>query len=265
MSTSLTALVTCKNERENIGPCLDSLAPIADEILVADSGSTDGTLQYLQERGDCRVVEREYVTAIDFKNWAIPQAANDWVLVLDADERVTPELAGEIRRLMAKEPSADGYVIPRTNYLMGRPVKHTDWGRDAVLRLFLRDLGKYDGPSDHGNVVVASGKIAPLKSRLDHYTTWSWEDYMKKFDRYTQLQAEQWHAAGKRPSWLKLLLNPPLRFLREYVLFGGFLDGMAGLQIAWMCAFYSFMKQARLWELSAGKRREDVEPTASAG
>lgn len=260
MPIPLTALVTCKNERPNIQRCLDSLASIADELLVADSGSTDGTLEYVRSRGDCRVVEREYVTAIDFKNWAIPQAVHEWVLVLDADERITPRLAGEIRRLLATSPPAEGYMIWRTNYLMGRPVRHTDWGRDAVLRLFRRDLGRYDGPSDHGNIHLSTGKVAWLREPMDHYTTWSWAEYMKKFDRYTRVQAEQWYAAGKRPSYTRMLFSPPLRFLRDYLAYGGFLDGMAGLQIAWMCAFYSFMKQARLWELAEGRKRDDVEP-----
>src|SRR6188474_578281 len=93
MDRKLTVLIPCKNERTNIGPCLDSVAAIADELLVADSGSTDGTLEYLAARGDCRIIEREYVYSGDFKNWAIPQCTHDWVLIIDADERVSPELA----------------------------------------------------------------------------------------------------------------------------------------------------------------------------
>lgn len=264
MPAKLTILVTCKDERSNIGPCLDSLKGLADEILVADSGSTDGSLEYVRRRGDCRVIEREYVTAGDFKNWAIPQASHEWVMNVDCDERVTPELAAEIRRLIDGHPECDGYWLGRANHLMGHRVRHTDWARDRLVRLFRRDQGRYAGPSDHGNVVVKSGRYGTLHELLHHYTLWSWESYLKKFDRYTRVQAEQWHANGRRPSYRRMFFSPPLRFFRDYVIHRGFMDGMVGLQISWMSAFYSFMKQARLWELHHGKSQSDVEPVAMA-
>ncbi len=264
MRLPLTLLVTCKNERANVGPCLDSARAIADEVLVADSGSTDGTLEYLRSRGDCRVIEREYITAGDFKNWAIPQATHTWVLVLDADERVTRALSDEIRGLLAGEPPRDGYFIRRANHLMGRPIRHGDWARDWVLRLFRRDVSHYDGPSDHGSVHVRTGNVGRLKHPMDHYTIWTWEQYLKKFDRYTRIQAEQWRAVGRPPSFLRMAMQPPLRFLRDYVLHRGFLDGAAGLQLAWMSAFYTFMKQARLWEERYGLKQADVEAEAMA-
>ena len=259
MSNKLTALVPCKNELANIGPCLESARRVADEILVADSGSTDGTLEYVRAQGDCRVIEREYVTCGDFKNWAIPQATHEWVMVLDADERISPALAYEIRALLAGPDPLDGYWVYRTNYLMGHPVRHTDWGRDKVLRLFRRDVGRYSGPSDHGEVEIPSGRVGTVRERLDHYTYWSWGDWLRKLDRYATLQAAQWHAAGRKPSYVKLLTNPPLRFLRDYIVHRGFLDGKAGVQVAWSSAFLSFMKQARLWELAAGKQQADLE------
>jgi glycosyltransferase involved in cell wall biosynthesis len=264
MALPLTLLITCKDERSNIGPCIDSARQIADEVLVADSGSTDGTLEYVRARGDCRLIEREYVTAGDFKNWAIPKASNAWLLILDADERATPGLVAEIRELLARTPEHDGYLIRRANRLMGHPIKHTDWGRDKVLRLFRRDVCHYDGPSDHGSVHVRTGKIGLLKHPMDHFTIWTWEQYLKKFDRYTRIQAEQWRSAGKAPSFLRMALQPPLRFFRDFVLHLGFLEGTKGLQLAWMSAFYTFMKQARLWEERYGLKQEDVEAEAIA-
>jgi hypothetical protein len=186
------------------------------------------------------------------------------VLVVDADERVTPALAQEIRDILANESACDGFWISRSNHLMGHRVRYTDWARDRLVRMFRRDLGRYEGPSDHGDVRVPSGKLGVLREPLDHYTLWSWASYLQKFDRYTHVQAEQWHAAGRRPSWRKLLLNPPLRFFRDYVVHRGFLDGAVGIQIAWMSAFYSFMKQARLWELHCGLQQSDVEADAIA-
>lgn len=264
MPAKLTVLVTCKNERANIGPCLDSAAALADELLVADSGSTDGTLGYLRGRGGCRLIYGDYTTAGDFKNWAIPQAEHEWVLVLDADERITLELATEIRALLDEGPEFDGYWIGRTNHLMGHRVRYTDWARDRLVRLFRRDVGRYEGPSDHGNIRVPSGRLGELQSPLAHYTIWSWSQYLGKLERYTSLQAQQWFAAGRKPSFGKLLFNPPLRFFRDYVLHLGFLDGMVGIQIAWTSAFYSFMKQARLWELHYGLQQRDLEPEAIA-
>jgi glycosyltransferase involved in cell wall biosynthesis len=264
MPAKLTVLVPCKNERTNIGPCLDSVAIIADELLVADSGSTDGTLEYLRERGDCRIIEREYVVSGDFKNWAIPQARHDWVLIIDADERVSPALATEIRGILDEGPHYDGYWVTRNNHLMGHRVRYTDWARDRLIRFFRREVGRYEGPSDHGDIRVTTKLYGTLQSPLDHYTLWSWSHYLSKFDRYTRVQAEQWYDAGRKPSTRKMLLNPLLRFLRDYIQHRGFLDGAVGVQIAWMSAFYSFMKQARLWELHYGLKQSDVEPEALA-
>jgi glycosyltransferase involved in cell wall biosynthesis len=265
MRQKLSLVITCKDERSNIGPCIDSAAHIADEILVADSGSTDGTLEYVRSRGDCRVIERDYHTAGHFKNWAIPQAAHSWVLVLDADERATPELAQEIHELLASEPKQDGYFIRRANRLMGHPIKRGDWGRDKVLRLFRREVSHVAGPSDHGSVHVRTNKVGRLQHPMDHFTIWEWAHYLKKFDRYTRIQAEEWHFKKRRPpSILRLFVQPPFRFFRDYVLHLGFLDGVKGLQLAYMSAFYTFMKQARLWELHCGLQQSDVEPEAMA-
>jgi glycosyltransferase involved in cell wall biosynthesis len=264
MPARLTVLIPCKDERANIGPCIGAALRVADEVLVADSGSTDGTLEYLAARGDCRVIEREYGRSGDFKNWAIPQAAHEWVLVVDADERVTSELAAEIRDLLDRGPEHDAYWVTRTNHLLGHRVRYTDWARDRLQRLFRRDLGRYEGPSDHGDIRVPTRRVGALRSPLDHYTLWSWSKYLQKFDRYTRIQAEQWYAEGRRPSLFKMLVRPPLRFARELILHRGFLDGAVGVQIAGLTAFYTFMKQVRLWELHYGREQRDLEGDAMA-
>src|SRR6476646_2697115 len=116
MKTKLTVIIPCKDERRNIRPCIESARLVADEVLIADSGSTDGTLDIVREMGGCRIIEREYITPSDFKNWAIPQASHEWVLIVDADERVTPELIEEIRLLFAFPPPCDGYSVRRDNF-----------------------------------------------------------------------------------------------------------------------------------------------------
>lgn len=254
----LTVLVPCKNERLNIRPCIESFQSIADEILIADSGSEDGTLDIVADVGGCRVIEREYRTSGDFKNWAIPQANHEWILLVDADERVTPELADEIQTVLA-QPEADGYWIFRNNHFMGYRVKHCGWNHDKVLRLFRRDMGRYEGPSDHGEVMISSGRVSKLRQPFLHYTYWSYDQLFRKFHRYTSLQAQQWYDQGKRPSLLRLMFNPPFRFFRDYVLMCGFLDGLVGFQISMIAAFYTFTKQARLWALHYAQPQPDPE------
>jgi glycosyltransferase involved in cell wall biosynthesis len=264
MMPKLTALIPCKNERRNIRPCIQSLQPIADEILVADSGSTDGTLDIVRQIGGCRIIEREYVDSGNFKNWAIPQASHPWVLIVDADERLTESLAEEIQRVLSSPSQQDGYWIYRTSYFMGHRIRFSGWQHDRVLRLFRRDLGRYGGAGDHAEVVIPTGNVGRLRERLQHYTYWSYDQYFRKFTRYTTWQAERWHREGRRASLIQLLLSGPLRFLRSYVLQLGFLDGRAGLQICALAGFYSFMKRARLWELNHALEQPDPEAERSA-
>jgi glycosyltransferase involved in cell wall biosynthesis len=255
----LTVIITCKNERRNIRPCIESARLIADELLVADSGSTDGTLDIIAEMGGCRVIEREYVHSGDFKNWAIPQATHDWVFILDADERVTPELAAEVRRHLAEGPVLDGYRVPRLNYFMGYPVRRSGWGNEALMRFFHRDRGRYVGDTDHAEVAIATGRSGRLRESMEHFTFWTYEQYLRKFDRYARWQAGVWYEKGRKPSLFKLLFNAPLRFFRCYVLQRGFLDGVVGFQVSMLQSYYTFMKQARLWELCCARPQPDPE------
>ena len=262
--SKLTVLIPCKNELANIRPCIESAKLIADEVLVADSGSTDGTLEMIAEIGGCRVIEREYIHSGDFKNWAIPQAAHQWVFILDADERITPELADEIRALLQGEPKCDGYWVRRDNYFLGHLIRHSGWGTVKVLRLFRRDQGRYVGETDHASIVLAKGEVGLLHSRLRHYTFWTYDQYLNKLDRYSIVQARVWHRQGRRPSLLRLVLTGPWRFIRSYIFQWGFLDGPAGFQVCMLHGIYSFLKQARLWELHCAFRQPDPEEAINA-
>ncbi len=259
MRHHLTVIIPCKNERKNIRPCIESARRVADEVLVADSGSTDGTLDIVAEIGGCRVVEREYVNSGNFKNWAIPQARHAWVLIVDADERVTPELAAEINDLLESGPPRDGYHVYRANYFLGHRIRHGGWGSDKVLRFFRRDLGRYQGESDHAEVHVSTGNVGRLRGRLEHFTYWTYDQYFRKLERYTVQSAESRFADGKRTSFARLLLSGPLRFLHCYLVRLGFLDGLAGLQICTLTGLSSFIKQVRLWELQHALPQPDPE------
>jgi len=247
MAARITVIIPCKNELSNIHDCIESITAIADEILVADSGSTDGTLEYARGRPDCRVVEREYVHSGDFKNWAIPQASNEWVFIIDADERVNAELEAEILATVAST-QLDGFWVRRANHFMGRRIQYSGWNSDRVLRLFRRDSGRYVGETDHAEVEINSGAVGTLNHRLTHFTYTNYSQFLRKLDRYSDVQSTRWRDAEKRPSLAKLVLNGPFRFTLTYVVRGGFLDGWAGFQLCVLTGFGSFMKQARLWE-----------------
>ena len=255
----LTVIIPCKDERMNIRPCIESARPVADEILLADSGSTDGTLEIVRDMGGVRIVEREYVHSGDFKNWAIPQAQHEWVMILDADERITPELAAEIQRVLSSPPAVDGFEIYRANYFMGHLVRYCGWHRDHIIRLFRRDVSRFHGDTDHAHLVVSTGKVGWLKGKINHFSYWTYDHYFQKYHRYTTWQAQQWHDQGVRPSVLRLLTTAPLTFLKYYILNFGFLDGAIGIQVCMITAFYSFGKQARLWELHCAPPQPDPE------
>jgi glycosyltransferase involved in cell wall biosynthesis len=259
MTCLLTVLIPCKNEAANILPCIASVRGLADEILIADSGSTDATLSLVAKAGSCRVIQREFVDSGDFKNWAIPQARHPWVLVVDADERVTESLAQEIRRVLSSEPPRDGYWIPRSNHFMGHRLRHTSWARDKVIRLFQRDRARYQLHTDHAEIDLPAERLGSLREPLIHFTCWDYDTYLQKIGRYTEQQAELWFRQGRRPSLFRLVANGPLRFLRCYVLHAGFLDGRAGFQVAALTGFYSFLKQAKLWQKCAGLQPPQVE------
>jgi len=257
MREKLTVLIPCKNEDKNIRACIESALPIADEILVADSGSTDATMEIAHAMG-CRIIEREYVHSGDFKNWAIPQASHPWVFILDADERLTPELVDEIGGVLSA-PQYEAYEINRRSYFMGHPIRHGVWWPDRLVRLFRRQLGRFEGANDHALLILQSGRVGKLKADFDHYTFWNFQQYLPKVYRYASVQAQLWNQNGRRSSWFQLVFRGPLRFFQSYILKLGFLDGMAGLLCSAMVGYQSFLKQALLWEIQHARPREEVD------
>jgi glycosyltransferase involved in cell wall biosynthesis len=262
---ALTVLIPCKNERMNIRPCIESAKRVADEVLVADSGSTDGTMDIVREVGGCRLIEREFVNYADFKNWAIPQATHPWVLVLDADERITEAGAAEIRRTLRDVPDdVDGYWVPRRTFLMGHELKYSGWDTDQLLRLFRRDRCRYKQCRVHEEIVFDQKRTRALREKLLHYTYWSYDQYYEKYLRYIKWGADDMWDRGRRCSTLSLLVRPFLRFFQLYILRRGFLDGKLGIQCCILQAFFiSFGKQARLWEREYAQPQPD--PEAAAG
>jgi glycosyltransferase involved in cell wall biosynthesis len=266
MPEKLTVLIPCRNERKNIRACIASVQGLADEILVADSLSTDDTLDIVRSIRGCRIIEREFRGYADFKNWAIPQAAHPWVLIVDADERVTPKLADEIHAILANPPAElDGYWIGRENYFLGHRIRHCGWNSDAVFRLIRRDVCRYCQVRVHEEIDVDPRRAGHTKANLVHYTYWTFDQFFAKHVKYTKLGAEDAWDRGKRTGFYNLAMRPTLRFLQLYFLRLGFLDGLAGLQVCMLTAFFNtFVKQARLWEMEHALPQPDEDPGTTA-
>jgi glycosyltransferase involved in cell wall biosynthesis len=244
--TALTALVPAFNEEETLGDCLKSVA-FADEILVVDSFSTDRTVAIATAHG-ARVIQREYGYSASQKNWAIPQATHEWVLLVDADERVTPALRDEILATLAAGPVADGYWVRRDNYFLGRHIRHCGWGSDTVVRLFRRDRSRYQDRQVHAEIDLP-GPLPTLRHPLEHHTFRSFAQYWRKLDRYSDWGARQMHQEGRRTGAAGILFRPVGRFVRMYLLERGFLEGTHGVALSLLGAFTVYLKYVRLWEL----------------
>jgi len=242
----LTAIVTTLSEQNCIGDCLASLA-FADEILVVDSFSEDCTVEIARQLG-AKVLQHEYRSPAAQKNWAIPQAKHDWVLIVDADERVTPELSEEVKAVISDQAAADGYEIRRRNFFLGREIRYSGWQNDWVLRLFRQRCGRYAERQVHEQLMV-EGKVGKLRGRLLHHSYRSLDDYWRKLRRYADWNAAE---ASKRgapaPGALYLLVHPLLRFCKAYLLQGGFLDGGPGLVVSLLTAISAAAKDLRIWE-----------------
>jgi (heptosyl)LPS beta-1,4-glucosyltransferase len=247
----LSVTVITKNEAANIGAALASVA-FADEIVVVDAHSTDETVALARQHTD-RVFLRDWSGYIDQKNFAAAQAANDWVLSLDADERVTPALAEEIKATLSGEPPQQAYRIPRVTWHFGRWIRTTDWYPDYQLRLYDRRAAQWTGKYVHEAVTVR-GAVGRLRHELEHYAYRDISEHLETMDRYTTMAAKQMYESGRRAGSLQVAGHPPLAFLRNYIARGGFRDGAAGLIISAMNSYYVLLKFAKLWELQQRNR-----------
>ena len=242
----LSVTVITRNEAADLGDALATVA-WADEIIVVDSQSTDETVAIARRYTD-RVIVREWPGYIDQKNYASSIATHDWILSLDADERVTPELASEIKARLADTPREAAYRIPRVTWHLGRWVRTTDWYPDYQLRLYDRRAAQWTGRHVHEAVSVR-GETGQLSGELQHYAYRDIADHLETIDRYTTLAARQMREAGKRAGALQIAGHPPLAFLRNYLAHGGIKDGVPGFIISALNAYYVFLKFAKLWEL----------------
>jgi glycosyltransferase involved in cell wall biosynthesis len=255
----LSVTVITKNEAADLGAALESVQ-WADEIVVVDSGSSDDTVAIARRFTD-RVVVRDWEGYAAQKNLAAALARHDWILSLDADERVTAALADDIRRALAEAPVHRAYRIPRVTWHLGRWLRSTDWYPDWQLRLYDRTAARWTGAYVHEAVMV-DGSIGVLHGELQHFAYRDIADHLETINRYTTLAARQMHDSGRRAGLLRLAGHPPLAFLRNYVARGGFRDGTVGFIVSAMNAYYVFLKFAKLREL--GHVSPEATPPARA-
>ena len=246
----LSACIITLDEADRIDACLDSLA-FCDEVVVVDSGSTDGTRERAAAKG-ARVIEHAFEGYRAQKDFAVQAATHDWVLCLDADERVTPALREAIERARDEGfADAAGYRFARLTRYFGAPLRHGNAYPDRVLRLFDRRRGGWSGREIHEHVRV-DGRIGRIDGDLGHDAYRSLADQLARLERFACMMAEHMHARGRRARVVNLLVNPWWRFVRGYVLRGGFLDGWRGFVYAYVEANYTAQKFIKLWLLDRG-------------
>lgn len=243
----LSVTIIARDEAAHIEDAIRSVS-WADEVVVVDSGSTDGTPD-LARRHTERVIIHEWPGYAAQKNYAAAQARHDWILSLDADERATPALADAVSAAVAG-PVHAAYSMPRVTWHLGRWIRTTDWYPDYQVRLYDRRRAEWTGRYVHESVRVA-GTVGRLRGELQHLAYRDIADHLATIDRYSTYAARQMREDGKRACARHLAGHPPLAFLRNYILRGGFHDGVPGLVISALNAYYVFLKYAKLWELEA--------------
>jgi glycosyltransferase involved in cell wall biosynthesis len=266
----ISAVIITYNEERNIEACLKSVS-FCDEIVVVDSGSVDGTLALIKKHtltggapagGAPTVYFRPFDHFSAQKNEAVSKATSDWILSIDADERVSEALQKEILDVIRSNPRANheslwgpcAYHIPRKNFIFGSHLKFGANRGDAPVRLFRRGFAAFEG-AIHERLSVPDSlmRIGKLKSQLIHLSSPTLKDYMRRLDHYTQLEATQMRDRRERFSYLKFFVKPPLRFIQRYFLQGGFLDGRKGFIYCALGSFYEFVRYAKLWELERNR------------
>jgi glycosyltransferase involved in cell wall biosynthesis len=250
--SALSVAVITLNEAENLPDSLRSVA-FARQIVVVDSGSSDETVRIAADFGCDLFVEAWQGFGLQ-KQFAVDRCREPWILVLDADERIPPETASAIRRIVSAPPGdTAGCSFPRKNFFQGRWIRHAGWWPDRVTRLFRRGNGRMTEARVHEAVVV-EGRVEPLDVPIEHRTESDLGRILRKIDRYSTLGAEEAFAAGRRSTVWTALLRAKLTFLQGYLLRGGFLDGAPGLTLAVADAINKFFKYAKLAELGRQER-----------
>jgi len=244
----ISAVIICCNEEAKIERALKSLQGIVDETVIVDSGSRDRTIDICRRYTD-RIYHKEWEGYRRQKEFATNQARNDWILSVDADEAVSPELHSEVSRWRCIVPANyAGYYVPRKTYFMGRWIEHTTWYPDWQLRLFRRSMGRWEGGHVHESFRI-SGPTGRMHGHLYHYTYSTLSEFLQQLDNFSSLAAADLYERGVRARLFHLFADPPLVFLKNYLLRRGFKDGTQGLVVSILSSASTLFKYLKLWEL----------------
>ncbi len=242
----LSVVIITRNEANNIEECLESVK-WADEIVVLDSFSNDETVNICRRYTE-KIYQSKFTNYSLQKNMVLDRATNDWVLSVDADERITPRLKTQIIKVINEESEEyAGYHIPRRNYFFGEWVRHCGLYPDYVLRLFRKSKGRFRDKMVHESVKL-NGKAGRIEEPLEHYTYACINDYIDRMKRYSSLFVQQMRRDNKKSRWYNLIVNPTAAFIKMYFLKKGFLDGKLGFIVCVLYSYYAFLKYAMLWE-----------------
>ena len=248
----LTAILITLNEERNLPRALDSLAGLPDEILVVDAGSSDRTREIARQRG-ARLIERAWTNYADQRNFAATQAAHNWILAMDADEELSPELRESLLAWKQQPASHAAYEFPRRARYLGKWIRHSGWYPDRKTRLYDRRRARFSGTVHEA--VVANGPVGRLAGDLLHYVIETPDEHGAKVEAYSTIAARGLFRARKRNWLLPMLLLPPWTLVQKFVLRAGFLDGWRGWRIARMSARYGWLKYRKLSELVRSEKR----------
>lgn len=244
----ISAVISAYNEEKRLNDCLNSLKDLADETIVVDNTSTDKTAEIARKySAKIYTMPNEPVMLNKNKNYGFGKATGDWILSLDADERITPALAKEIKKAIKKK-GVEGFEIPRKNIIFNKWIQHSIWWPDYNLRLFKNGSGKFPLRHVHEKLEV-SGKVAKLENPIEHLNYQTISQYIKKLDStYTESEVEMYIKSGKNISWYDAIRFPVADFLKTFFLQKGYKDGMHGLVLSILQAFYAFIVFAKIWE-----------------
>ena len=258
----VTVIIHTLNEIENIEDCVRSVE-WADEVYLVDSFSTDATVELVRQKFPrVRIEQREYLGAASQKNYAIDLATHDWIFVIDADERVTPELRDELLRTLDGRLDHWAYSVGRRNFMLGKEVKYSGLQRDRVTRLFHRGHARYPNKRVHADLLV-DGPTFDLRHKMLHFYIRTFDHMIAKMTRYANWGAAQMYIDGKSTGLWGIFSHPAGKFIRDYILNLGFLDGTRGLISVGMHVYYTFWKYAKLWELRQLQRLGKPVPLPS--
>ena len=249
---TISIIIITKNEADNITDCINSCRKVAADVIVVDSGSTDGTVR-LAELAGARVINISWAGFGAARNAGAKNARNNWILAIDADERITSSMAGSLATF-ANNDDRHIYGFKRQSFFLGQKIRFGTWGRDSVYRLYNRNRVSWDLSAVHEQLAGSGTVCQILPGIIEHYTVASKDENDEKTTRYAALSAEKYLEQGRRATFVKRFISPVFEFIKSYFLLLGFLDGRPGYIIAMSSARYVFLKYSMLYHLSGTRK-----------